>query len=199
MSDEQQPRAEWIFPEQKKSNKRRIWLIIGLSVVVVAIVGALLFLFLLRGGDQKPESTPSPSASRSATATPTPTASVAPIETPAPPPTTPVTEAPTPPDPDLGAFREKVGYLLSDADTGLGFVNGASGSDAAALIDQLLQDAQRLSDAQAPTSISSDWTTGVDEYASELQNMRADAAGGGTPDTAAAGEKVALLRGLVGE
>lgn len=199
MSDERQPRAEWIFPEQKKSNKGRIWLIVGVSVLALAIVAALLYFLLPQGDEQNPESTPSPSPSHSATTTPTPSASVAPTQTPIPPPTTPVTEAPAPADPELGVFREKVGYLLSDADTGLGFVTGTSGTDAVGIIDQLLQDAQRLSAAQAPTSIRTDWATGVDEYATVLQQMRADAAAGGSPDTTDASEKVAVIKGLVGE
>ena len=42
MSDEQQPRPEWIFPEEKKSNKGRIWLIVGLSALALAIIGVLV-------------------------------------------------------------------------------------------------------------------------------------------------------------
>lgn len=58
MSDEQQPRAEWIFPEQKKSNKGRIWLIVGLAVLAVAIVATLLFFFLPRGGEPGADTEP---------------------------------------------------------------------------------------------------------------------------------------------
>ncbi|MCS3842118.1 hypothetical protein [Microbacterium sp. AK031] len=191
MSDEQ-PRAEWIFPEEKKSNKGRVWLIVVLSSIAVAIVAALLFLFLPRQ-DAAPGATASPSPSSTSAPSPSAPATAEPT------PTTPVTEAPAPPDPDLGTFREKVSNLLSDADTGLGFVAGTSGSDTVGLIDQLLQDAQRLSDAQAPSSIAPDWVAGVDEYAAELQRMRTDAADGGSPGTSVASEKVAALRGLLGE
>ncbi|MDP3951882.1 hypothetical protein [Microbacterium sp.] len=195
MSDEQQPRAEWIFPEQKKSNKRRIWLIVGLSVLALAIVGALLFFFLPRGAE--PEPTPSPTATKTATPTPTPTST----PTPAPDSTTdPEPTAPPVPDPDLATFAAQVQPRLDDASTGLTIAAGSSGQEAAQVVESLQQDAGRLSDAAAPSSISSAWYEGVGRYNGRLGELRGAIESGSDTQGAMDAATAALqeLRTLVG-
>jgi hypothetical protein len=192
MSDEQ-PRAEWIFPEQKKSNKGRIWLIVGLSVLAVAIVIALLFFFLPRAGESEP--TPKPTATKTATPTPTPTA------TPTPEPTTdPEPTAPPVPDPDVATFAAQVQPRLDDASTGLSIAAGSSGQDAAQVIETLQQDAGQLSDAAAPSSISSAWYEAVGQYSARLGELRGAFEGGGDTQSAMNAATAALqeLRTLVG-
>ena len=181
MSDAEQPRAEWVFIEQKKSNKGRIWLIIGLSVLAVAIVGALLFFLLPRGG--APVSTPSPSASTSARPSPTPTAS--PTSTPSQTPTATPTVEPVPtqppgPEPDVDAFTEEVGPRLDDAVRGLQLVKDNI-ELGAQIVDSLQNDAAVLSDTPAPDSISANWGDAVSQYASKLSELRAAYDNGADP------------------
>ncbi|MDQ0645062.1 hypothetical protein [Microbacterium murale] len=197
MSDEQQPRAEWIFPEEKKSNKGRVWLIVGLSVLAVAVVGALLFFFLPRGSDPAP--TPSPTATKTATPTPSPTPT--PTVMPTPEPTAPPETTPPPvPDPDLATFAAQVQPRLDDAVTGLSIAAGSSGEEAAQVVDSLQQDAGRLSDAAAPSSISSTWYESVGQYSARLGELRGAIESGsdtqGAMDAAAAA--LQELRTLVG-
>lgn len=195
MSDEQQPRAEWIFPEQKKSNKGRIWLIVGLSVLAVAIVAALLFFFLPRGGEPTPTPTASPTATKTATPTPTPTV------TPTPEPTTdPAVTPPPVPDPDVATFAAQVQPRLDDASTGLSFAAGSSGQEAAQIVETLQQDAGQLSDAAAPSSISSAWYEAVGQYSARLGELRGGFEGGGDTQGAMDAATAALqeLRTLVG-
>ncbi|MFJ2505649.1 hypothetical protein [Microbacterium sp. NPDC087592] len=172
--DEPQPELRWapLPPQPKRTG--RIWLIVGLSVAALAIVGLLLF-FLLPRGDA-----PAPSES----ASPTPTASVTPTSTPTPTPTPTATTAPepeptpalTPPpatDPTIEVFRGQVSGWLNSAPRGLDIIAGASGQDALPVVDTLQQDAQRLSDAQAPSSIASKWYDGVTDYAQRLTQLQA--------------------------
>ncbi|GAB3631147.1 hypothetical protein GCM10027421_05000 [Microbacterium shaanxiense] len=193
MSDEQQPRAEWIFSEQKKSNKGRIWLIVSLSVLALAIVATLLFFLLPRGGD--PEPTPSPTVTKTATPTPTPTSTPTPDPTTAPEPT-----APPVPDPDVATFAAQVQPRLDDAATGLSIAAGSSGQEAAQVIETLQQDAGRLSDAAAPSSISSTWYDAVGQYSARLGELRGAFEGGGDTQRAMDAATAALqeLRTLVG-
>lgn len=199
MSDEQQPRAEWIFPEQKKSNKGRIWLIVGLSVLAVAIVAALLFFLLPRGGEPEPtptptdsaSATPTPSATQTQTATPTPSA--APTQEPG------VTPPPVP-DPDLATFAAQVQPRLDDASTGLTIAADLSGQEAAQVVESLQQDAGRLSDTAAPSSISSAWYDGVGQYSARLGELRSVFESGSNTQSAMDAATAALkdLRALVG-
>lgn len=171
MSDEQQPRPEWIFPEEKKSNKGRIWLIVGLSVLALAIVGTLLFFLLSRGGEPAP--TASPSASATTSPTPTSTPSPTATATSAPTPTTePAPTQPPAPDPDLDTFRGQVQPRLDDATRGLQLVKDNMDLGAQ-IVDSLQNDAAALSDTPAPGSISDKWSEAVGEYASALADLRA--------------------------
>ena len=199
MSDEQQPRAEWIFPEPKQSNTGRIWLIVGLSVLALAIVGVLLFIFLPRDGEASP--TPSPTVTRTATPTPTPTPTPKPTSTPTTEPTTaPETTPPPVPDPDTATFAAQVQPRLDDASTGLSIASGSSGQDAAQVIETLQQDAGRLSGAAAPSSISSAWYEAVGQYSARLGELRGAFEGGGDTQSAMDATAAALqeLRALVG-
>lgn len=199
MTDEQQPRAEWIFPEQKKSNKGRIWLIIGL--VVATLVIFTLLLFFLVPHDGAPSSTPSPTVTRSAT----PSAQSTPTETPSPEPTSsdPTTPIDTPPpivDPDLATFAALVQPRVDDAATGLSIAAGASGQDAVAVVDQLQQDAERLSGFVAPSSIADAWYADVSQYAARLGELRSAFESGSGTDAAITAATTALqqLRQYVG-
>lgn len=199
MSDEQQPRAEWIFPEQKKSNKGRIWLIVGLSVLALAIVAVLLFFLLPRGGE--PEPTPTPTASVSATPTPTMTPTATPTPTPTvAPPQTPETTPPPVPDPDVPTFAAQVQPRLDVGNRGLGMLADLSGSEAVQVIDSLQQDADQLSGAAAPSSISSSWYSAVSEYRARLGELRGAIEGGTDTQSAtdAATASLQRLRSVVG-
>lgn len=203
MSDEQQPRAEWIFPEQKESNKKRIWLIVGLSVLVVAIVGALLFFLLPRNSAPEPGSSasPSPSASPTPTSTPTPTAApedpTTPSATPEDP-EAPVTTPPPPADPDLATFRAQVTPRLDDAGTGLGFIADASSAEeAASIVEQLQIDAQHFSEVVPPSSIETQWRDAVSAYSARLEKLRT-AGSGSAEDIEGAQSSLAELRSVIG-
>lgn len=192
MSDEHQPEAVWVFPE-KKSNKGRIWLIVGLAIAALVIVAVVLFFIIPRGGVSQP--TPSPSVSDTAPPTPTPT------------PTATATEAPDPeqkqppvPDPDLSTFAGQVQPRLDDAATGLGFMSDATGQEAVQIVDSLQQDAERLSDVAAPSSISAKWYSAVEQYAAKLGALRSAVEGGSGTQSALESATAALndLRALVG-
>lgn len=197
MSDEQQPRAEWVFPEQKKTNKKRIWLIVGLSVLAVAIVAALLFFLLPRGGEPEPTPTPTDTASPSPTPTATPTDTPAPTAAPT---QEPGTTPPPVPDPDIPTFAAQVQPRLDDASTGLTIAADLSGQEAAQVVESLQQDAGRLSDAAAPSSISSAWYEGVGQYSARLGELRGAFESGSNTQSAMDAATAALkeLRALVG-
>jgi hypothetical protein len=192
MSD-QQPELRWapIPPAPKRGG--RIWLIIGLSVLAVAIIVTLLFLFLPRGGAAEPTpsptTSPSPSASASSSPTPEPSATDTPEITP-----------PPVDDPDLETFTALVQPRLDDAQTGLGFLAGMSGAEAAQVVDSLQQDAEVLSDSVAPSSIAAQWSDAVSDYTSSLVALRS-AIDGGNSTTApldAATNALQKVRALVG-
>ncbi|WP_235201341.1 hypothetical protein [Microbacterium sp. CH12i] len=182
MSDEQ-PELRWAPIPPKPTNRRRVWLIVGLSVAAVAIVGILLFMFLPRDGEPNPTASPSSSGSPSASPTSTPGTTTPPAPVP-PEPTTPMVTPPPAIDPSIEVFRGQVGPWLDDAMTGLGFVSSSSGQEAVSIVDSLQQDAQRISDAQPPSSIDSQWREGVAAYAQTLADLRStveangDSAGG---------------------
>ena len=193
--DEPQPEVRWapLPPAPKRTG--RVWLIVGLSVAALAIVGLLLFFLLPRDGDPEPvdSTSPTPTATPSETATATP----APTTTPEP---TPITTAPPIGDPTVEVFRDKVSGWLNSADRGLDIVAGASGQDALPVVDSLQEDAQRLGDALPPSSIQDSWRSGVEAYAQRLTALRAAIEGGsgvpGAIDSARAA--AADLRSLVG-
>lgn len=192
MSDEQQSDVRWAPVESKPKNTARTWIIVGLAVAALAIVGAVLFFVLPRGDSPAPveTATPSPTASATATASPTPE----------PEPTTPVDTPPPAPDPSVDAFREQVRVWLDDAPVGLEIVAETSGQEALSVIDTLQADAQRLAGSAAPSSIESDWYASADEYNSHLDDLRSAVTAGSGVDSAltAAGADVDVLRQLVG-
>lgn len=155
---EQQPELRWAPMEPKPKRTGRIWLIIGLVVAALLVVGALLFFLLPRGDAPDAGSSPDPTA----TATPG-----SPEETPE-----PALTPPAPVDPTIDVFREQVGGWLTDAPRGLDIIARASDEDALTVIDTLEQDAIRLSDAQPPSSIASQWRDGVGAYAQRLGELR---------------------------
>lgn len=194
MSDPQ-PELRWAPIPPAPRHRGRMWLIIGLIVAAVVIVGLVLFFVLPRGTAPEPgtSSTPTPSPSSSTTPTPTPT------------PTSTETSAPvvTPPpvvDPTIEAFRGQVSGWLNDALRGLDIVAGASGQDALPVVDSLQQDAQRLSDAQAPASIAEAWRDDLEIYSQRLSDLRsAVSAGSGVSGAVDAARAAAQdLRTLVG-
>jgi hypothetical protein len=194
MTDDQQPELRWAPLPPKPHNRGRIWLIVGLVVAVLAIIGVLLFLFLPRAETPDPgaSGTPSPSASPSDSATPTPTAE----------PTDPPvqTEAPPVVDPSVEAFRTQVAPRLGDAATGLDIVSGSSGQDAVSVVDQLQFDLQSLADTPAPSSISTQWDEGLSTYSQSLTDLRDALSGGSSTAAALDGARAALqsLDDLVG-
>ncbi|PRA82994.1 hypothetical protein [Microbacterium sp. MYb66] len=195
--EEQQPELRWapLPPPPKRTG--RIWLIIGLVVAALAIVGVLLFLLLPRGDAGTPAETASPTP----TATPTRTPSPTPTPTATPEPTqTPIVTQPPAVDPTLETFRGQVSGWLNDALRGLDIVAGASGQDALPVVDTLQQDAQRLSDAQAPSGIAEDWRDGVSEYTQRLTALRTAISNGSGVSAAidAARAQAQALRSLVG-
>lgn len=188
MSDEQQPRAEWIFPEQKKSRKGRIWLIIGLVVAVIAIAAVLLFFLIPRGGTPGPDSSASPSPSLTPSASPSPSDSTEPEPEPSTDPTPPPA-----PDPDLETFTSQVQPRLADATRGLDLVQDNM-DVGAQIVDSLQQDADVLSDTAAPSSMADDWSAAVSEYAGALKDLRAALDGGSEPQAALDAARAALSR-----
>ncbi|WP_353112112.1 hypothetical protein [Microbacterium sp.] len=196
---EQQPEYVWVFPPDKRRNRRRAWLIGILAVVAVAIAVALVWLLMPKGD---PAPTPSPSDSASVSPTPTPSGSPSSTPTPTPTPTStggPVTPPP-PADPDLPVFRGKVGPVLDDAGTGMKMLGGMSGQDAVQVVDQLQQDAQRLSDATAPKGIAQAWRDRVSSYSAALGKLRSayQSGGGASGALDAVTSELAALRALVG-
>ena len=189
---EQQPELRWAPIPPKPKNRGRVWLIIALSVVALAIVGALLF-FLLPRGAATPGATASPIAS--ATATPTPTST--PTSAPSP---EPVVTPPPVADPDLDTFRDQVSPWLGTAMTGLDFLSDPDESDPLSVLDTLRGDAQRLSEVAAPSSIQATWYDSVSAYAQHLEDVRTAVEAGSERASAVDAARAAAehLRSLVG-
>lgn len=155
-------------PTPDKPKRGRVWLIVMLAVVALVIVGVLLWTFL-RPATPAAEPTPSTSSTPTASASPTPTAR----PTSGPSPTqAPVTSPPPPQAPDLGAFRANVSPVLTDAQRGLQIVHESDPQEAVQNIGLLQEDAGRLADVIAPSSIASRWDSGLDTYAASLQALR---------------------------
>jgi hypothetical protein len=174
MSDEQQPELRWAPIPPKPSRKGRVWLIVGLVLAALVVAGVVLFFVLNQNGKPDAEGTASPSPSASASDSPSPTPSLEPTDEP----TTPVQTEPPVVDPSIETFRGQVSGWLGDAGTGLDIVAGSSGQDALAVVDSLQQDAQRLAEAQPPTSILEQWYSGVDAYAERLNTLRSTVSSG---------------------
>jgi hypothetical protein len=192
-----QPDVRWAPIPPKPNNRGRIWLIVGLSVLAIAIVAALLFFLIPRGETTDPEGS----------ASPTPSVSVSPSETATTPPSTepeqtaqPVETPPAPADPSVDAFRAQVEEWLGSAITGLDIVSTESGQEALTVMDSLDQDAQRLAVAAAPASMQEDWSSRVDDYIDRLGALRSAVTGGGSTGGAVDDARSALqeLRSMVG-
>ena len=194
MSDPQ-PELRWAPIPPAPPRRGRMWLIIGLVVAAVVIVSLVLFFLLPRGATPAPEASASPSPSLSPSETPTPTAT--PTATPT---SAPVVTPPPVADPTIEAFRGQVSGWLNDALRGLDIVAGVSGQDALPVVDSLQQDAQRLSDAQAPSSIAAPWHDGVSAYSKRLGELSAAISAGGDTSAAVEAARAAVqnLRTLVG-
>ncbi|WP_029258270.1 MULTISPECIES: hypothetical protein [unclassified Microbacterium] len=158
---EPSPELRWAPIEPKPRNRGRIWLIVGLAIAGLAILGALVFFLLPHVGSLEPRASDSPRPT--ATASPS-----SPAEEP-----TPQTTPPSPADPTVDTFREQVGGWLSDAPQGLDIVSESNPDDALAVVDSLQQDARRLSDAPPPSSIDQKWRDGVMAYSQRLTELRA--------------------------
>jgi hypothetical protein len=179
MSDEQQPELRWAPIPPKPSRAKRVWLVAG--IVLAALIIAIIVFIALLPHREEPDADGTASPSPSATASPSsaPTASPTPTDEP----TAPVISEPPVADPDLGAFRNQVSVWLESAPTGLDIVSRSSGQDALQVIDTLQEDAQRLSDAQPPSSILEQWHSGVGAYADSLSALRtAVSSGSGLQD-----------------
>lgn len=190
---EQQPDVRWAPIPPKPRNRGRVWLIVGLSVAAVIIVALLLF-FLIPRDDGQPVGTPTPTASSSATQIPTP------IPSPSPGATAPAETPPPVADPTVETFRTQVAPWLDDALTGLDIMTDASGPDALSVLDTLQGDAQRLADAQPPSSMDPQWRDGVSAYSQRLVELRSAVSAGSATDDAieAARSEAQNLRALVG-
>ncbi|MCK2026937.1 hypothetical protein KZC56_11550 [Microbacterium sp. SSW1-47] len=201
MTDPQEPQPElrWAPLPPTPERKGRVWLIVGLSVLALAIIGALLFFLLPRGDGP----TPAPSASPSPSSTPTPTETPTPTATPTAgpqPSQTPIVTQPPVVDPTVEAFRGQVSGPLADALRGLDIVAGASGQDALPVVDTLQEDARRLSDLPAPSSIADSWRDGTASYTQRLSELRTAITDGGNTAGAVDAARTAAqsLRSLVG-
>ncbi|KNY07429.1 hypothetical protein [Microbacterium sp. GCS4] len=195
MSDEQQPDVRWAPMEPKPRNRGRVWLIVGLVVAALVIVGVVLFFLLPRGDESAPGATATPKPSATATSTPTaePTDSAEPT-------TPPVTAPPEPVDPTIEAFRGQVEAWLSDGARGLDIVASSTGQDALSAVTILQEDAQRLGGALPPSSIADQWRTAAEQYTQKLVDVRnaVSAPSDTTVSIAAAREALTELSALVG-
>ena len=190
MSDEQQPRAEWVFPEQKKKRPGRVWLIVGLAVAAVIIVGVLLFFLIPRNEALAPGTSESPSSS----ATPSATPSTSPD-----PSITPNASPPPVSDPDLETFTAEVQPRLDDATQGLDLVQDNL-DVGAEIVDSLQQDAEILSGSAAPSALTDDWNAALSDYTAALNSLRDAFDDDSDPQGAIDASRTSLnaLRDLVG-
>lgn len=193
MTDEQQPELRWAPTDPAPSNRWRIWLIVGLIVAGLVVVAVLVFLLLPRGESPAPGASPSASP----TASSSPTASASPEPEPS---MTPVTTPPPPVDPTVEAFRGQVQANLDNALTGLDIVAESDGDTALAVLETLEDDAQRLSETPAPSSIADAWGDALGTYTQSLANLRDAVDAGGDRSGALEDARAAVeaLREIVG-
>lgn len=175
---EPQPEYVWAFPDEKPK-RGRVWLIVALSVVAVVIAAAVFWLFI-RPSFSGAAETPSPTMSASSSATPSPTPPLTPTATPAPTPSAssrptsaPTVPAPPPPAaPGITDFRQNVSPVLGDAQRGLQIAGESDPQEAAQNVGFLQEDAGRLAELIAPSSIAARWNSSLDDYARALQTLR---------------------------
>jgi len=200
---EPQPEYVWAYSDEKPK-RGGVWLIVGLVVLAVAIAAAVFWLFIrpsLSGAVETPRPTtsasdspvPSPTATSESTPTPTPS-SVPSVE-----PTAPVSP-PQPRDPSVATFRDKVSPVLGDAKRGLQIVGESDPQEASQNVGFLQEDAGRLSEVVAPSSISTEWNSRLGDYSRALQTLRAayDAGASADEEFAAANSALAALNETVG-
>lgn len=169
MTEQPQPELRWAPQEPKPNTAGRTWLIVGLIVAALIVVGVVLFFLLPRGGSPEPGS--------SASASPTQSTSPSPSSEPEPS-MTPITTPPAPVDPTVDAFRGQVEGYLDDAVTGLDIVAGSNGQAAVGVVDSLQADAQRLSEMAPPSAIQDAWSSTLRDYADDLARLRSAADSG---------------------
>ncbi|MEE6389435.1 MULTISPECIES: hypothetical protein [Microbacterium] len=196
---EPQPEVRWAPLPPRPRNRGRLWLIVGLVVAALVIVGLLLFFLLPRDGAPAPGGSASPSPSATTSPSASPSTPNAPSEGATPDPT-PLTTPPPVGDPSLEVFRDKVGGWLTAAERGLDIVDENRNQDALPVVDSLQEDAQRLGDAVPPSSIQDAWRSGVETYAERLTALRtaleSDSGVSGALDSARSA--VAELRSVAG-
>ncbi|WP_312673106.1 hypothetical protein [Microbacterium sp.] len=196
---EPQPEVRWAPLPPRPRNRGRLWLIVGLVVAALVIVGLLLFFLLPRDGAPAPGGSASPSPSATTSPSASPSTPNAPSEGATPDPT-PLTTPPPVGDPSLEVFRDKVGGWLTAAERGLDIVDENRNQDALPVVDSLQEDAQRLGDAVPPSSIQDAWRSGVETYADRLTALRtaleSDSGVSGALDSARSA--VAELRSVAG-
>lgn len=192
---EQQPDVRWAPIPPRPSRRGRNWLIAGLVIAGLVIAAVLLFFLLPREGSPEPgaSGTPSPSASPTGAATLEPTPSATPT-------TDPVVTPPPAPDPSVETFRGQVSGWLGDASRGLDIVANNPGQDALPVLDTLQEDAQRLSDAPAPSSVSTEWFDAVSAYSQRLGELRTAVSSGSDSTAAVEAARMAVqdLNAIVG-
>lgn len=202
-----QPEYVWAFPPERQRHPGRVWVIVLLSILAVAIVGVVLWFTVFAAPKTTPSPTPSssssasasPTPSSSASATPEPSETPDPSASPLPTPQETVSEPPAPVDPEVPAFRDQVQPRLGEANTGLDMLGTTSGPDASMLVSDLRADALRLVESPAPSSISSAWQGSVDGYLGALDALDA-AISSGSDLTAAinnARGEIAILNDLL--
>ena len=90
--------------------------------------------------------------------------------------------------------------MLSDAQRGLQIAAESGPQEAAQNVGFLQEDAGRLSDLVAPSSISARWNSSLDEYSRSLQALRTAYERGGAADSelSAATRALSALNDVVG-
>lgn len=165
---EPQPEYVWVFPPEKERNAGRIWLIAGLSLAALAIAAFVVWL-LVGSAPAGPDSSPTPTVSSSATPTPSVTPDPSPTSDPSP---SASATPPPPSEPSVATFRDQVAPVLDAAATGLRYAREDGGISAMQDVMLLQDDANRLSDRIAPTSIASQWVSALDAYSRSLEALR---------------------------
>lgn len=199
MSDGQpqpQPELRWAPLPPKPKRAWKVWTIAGIVVVALIVSIIVLFVLLNPGGEPDVEGTASPTPSVSVSPSPSEPPTVEPTDEP----TVPAVTEPPVVDPSVEAFREQVSVWLESAPTGLDIVSQSSGQDALTVVDTLQEDAQRLSDAQPPSSILEQWYSGVSAYAETLGALRTAVTSGSGVPAAVESARVAVqdLNAIVG-